>query len=87
MAMTVMLNTYGGHYIIAHTLVLVFWLGAGFGFLAYVKVKVNKVRLFSHTLRLNDSDHSTVNSLRQPLVIQSIAFSPWNSRTTDSLRF
>lgn len=43
MAMTVLLDNYGNHHKIAHAIVLLFWLGGGFGLLAFVKVKVNKV--------------------------------------------
>ena len=45
MAMTVLLDNYGDHHKIAHVFVLVFWLGGGFGLLAFVKVKVNKPTL------------------------------------------
>lgn len=43
MAMTVFLDGYGLERL-AHLIVLVFWLGCGFAVLAYIKVKVNKVR-------------------------------------------
>ncbi|KAK4700985.1 hypothetical protein P7C70_g5252, partial [Phenoliferia sp. Uapishka_3] len=41
MAMTVLMNDFG-HHQLGHIIVLIFWLGGGFGLLAFVKVKVNK---------------------------------------------
>lgn len=45
MSMTVTLDEMG-YEKLAHAIVLIFWVGVGFGALAFVKVKANKVRSF-----------------------------------------
>jgi hypothetical protein len=53
MAMSVLLDHYD-HQRLAHIIVLVFWLGGGFGLLAYAKTTVNMVRRVSLQFRLGD---------------------------------
>lgn len=44
MFLSVVLHDYG-YEKVAHALILIFWIGGGFGCLVYVKAKVDKVRL------------------------------------------
>ncbi|KAL8290329.1 hypothetical protein RQP46_002587 [Phenoliferia psychrophenolica] len=86
MAMTVLLDTHGDHHVLAHAIVLILWLGGGFGLLAFVKVRVNKGAFHVGEFQSQAIQQVVIIVIIGTLISNIVCFAIWPGSATSKLQ-